>query len=79
MKKTKKHVFKYSDPEKETPKEPRAKSETKKPEPRELAIIKSDLRRTIFTTVGFLLIVIVYYLIQTKTELLNPVLKLFKL
>lgn len=78
MKKIRKHNFKYRDPENVV-----LKKETtaikNNAEEKEVSVIKSDLKRTVITVAGFVVIITVFYFIQTKTELLNPVLKFFKI
>lgn len=80
----KKHHFVHQDPERETleVKENELKSQAS---PKKdtggytTKNIGSDLKRTVITIGVFIILLVVLYIIQTKTGLLNPILRKFGL
>jgi hypothetical protein len=80
MKKTKKHIFTHRDPEAVKVAQNTKPAElVDAPKNDELTVIKRDLTKTVLTILAFVAIVVVLYLIQTKTGLLKPVLRIFGL
>jgi hypothetical protein len=83
MKKVKKHNFSHIDPEStrntNTKEEVTGdvKSQKITAPTDNLAFIKKDLLKSIVLISIFLLLLVVLYLVQTRTELFRPVLKLF--
>jgi hypothetical protein len=80
MKKIKKHVFTHRDPETQTVAPEKISSlgaETTQKD--ELAVIKKDFRKTVLVILAFVIIIVAFYFIQTKTSLLKPVLRIFGL
>lgn len=78
MRNSKKHIFRYKDPE--LTKEPDKKNITEPTMYNDLpAFIKKDLRRVLFATSLFGLLIVAIYLVQTRTDILAPVLNFFGL
>jgi len=83
MKTRKKHSFKYTDPEKKpienTRKETKKKTIDKKPQQLVPDYVNRDLKRTLIIIGIFLAILVIIYIIQLKTEILNPIRQIFNL
>ncbi len=79
MRKIKKHQFIHRDPESQNNKKESSGNVPEKRQYDSLAPVKKDTLRTAITLTVFVLIIIAFYFIQTKTNLLAPVLKLFGL
>lgn len=85
MKKTKIHHFTHTDPENVEVVNVKVKNNnsedtvrTKAPSDN-LSFIKRDLKKTVIVISSFLALLIILYLIQTKTNLFAPIFKLFGL
>ena len=79
MKKSKKHIFAHVDPENKPQKEvaKNGKEVRKKTDDNIPSFVYRDLGRTGYIIAAFLAILAAIFLIQQKTNWLNPVLKLF--
>jgi hypothetical protein len=80
MKKNIKHVFAHRDPESiKVAKINEKDEELESPINDELNVVRRDLRKTVITIIVFVAIILAFYFIQIKTDLLKPVLRLFGL
>lgn len=83
MRKIRKHHFSHKDPEQiETQNVHKADGSKLKHVQQKidnLSFIKRDLKRTVIVISAFVILLIIIYIIQSKTALFNPILRLFGL